>query len=516
MLHDALTLCLLLISLPLLESSHRYSQTREYLAKEPHSYHQAEDCPPKLTKSCTTSTLPSSERVKTVECHPGPPKKVCKKEPQPIPGCLDVPQPPDQECLDRVEEICQDMASELCKVETCETEVRLMCDIEVETKCRLIEGSSPEGSEKCAGLRAQGIDCHPLIAYPVPADEADGVEQKGDNLADPVPSDDGSVEVWETCEEVPLMRSSCIGQVCHDIPVTGRQCDGLDLENCQEVAVSELKCRQVSTAECQALWDQGGDCHYVLDACPVVASLPISQCAGQENSCWAIGQPDVDCPNYGLCCFNGCANVCSAEGPAPLPAPLPVPAPIPVTRPNGPGALQAFEICEDYPGGEVCKEVEVEVCQPSDNEEDKLCPEVEVKQCRAEMAKECTPEPVCKPLSVVETCEDVPGDNICEEVWTTEEATKKERTCEQKVLCCGEPCPVEKRHESILKKIKPWKESILKKTQPWKESILKKTKSWQESILKKTKSWQESFLKKTKPWPKRLRGVQGSHYSKTL
>ena len=46
-------------------------------------------------------------RVKTVECHPGPPKKVCKKEPQPIPGCLDVPQPPDQECLDRVEEICQ-------------------------------------------------------------------------------------------------------------------------------------------------------------------------------------------------------------------------------------------------------------------------------------------------------------------------------------------------------------------------------------------------------------------------
>ena len=43
------------------------------------------------------------------------------------------------------------------------------------------------------------------------------------------------------------------------------------------------------------------------------------------------------------------------------------------------GGLQAFEICEDYPGGEVCKEMEVEVCQPSDNEEDKLCPEVEVQ-----------------------------------------------------------------------------------------------------------------------------------------
>ena len=52
---------------------------------------------------------------------------------------------------------------------------------------------------------------------------------------------------------------------------------------------------------------------------------------------------------------------------------------IPVVTVSMAGALQAFEICEDYPGGEVCKEVEVEVCQPSDNEEDKLCPEVEVQ-----------------------------------------------------------------------------------------------------------------------------------------
>ena len=42
------------------------------------------------------------------------------------------------------------------------------------------------------------------------------------------------------------------------------------------------------------------------------------------------------------------------------------------------GGVQAFEICEDYPGGEVCKEMEVQVCQPSDNEEDNLCSEVEV------------------------------------------------------------------------------------------------------------------------------------------
>jgi len=68
-------------------------------------------------------------------------------------------------------------------------------------------------------------------------------------------------------------------------------------------------------------------------ACPAVAGLPISQCAGQVNSCWAIGQADVDCPNHGLCCFNGCANVCAGAGPAPLPAPLPLPVPAPAPAP---------------------------------------------------------------------------------------------------------------------------------------------------------------------------------------
>jgi len=460
MLHSPLTPCLLLLSLPLLESSHRYSGQNKRYQEVPeapgHRYHQpAEDCLPKLTKSCTTSTVPSTERVKTVECQPGPTKKVCKKEPQPDPGCQDVPQPPDQECLDRIEEICQDMAGELCKVdpvETCKTEVRLLCDIEVETRCRFIEGSSPEGSDKCAGLRAQGIDCHPVTSSGDA--EGAGVVVEAWETCEEVPlfrtsctdevcqdvdvnepkcrqvssiecqalwdrggdchyvSEDGGVEIWETCEEVASTRSSCIGgKVCHEVPVTGRQCDGLDLENCQEVAVNELKCRQVSINECQALWDQGGDCHYV--------------------------QVQGDKP--------------SSDG------------------------LQAFEICEDYPGGEVCQEEEVEVCQLSNGVEDKLCSEVQVNKCRADMIDECIPEPVCKPLPalpLVETCKYVPGDDICEDVWTTEETTKRERTCEQKILCCGEPCPVDERKESIL-------------------------------------------LKKIKPWQKRQRGVHSSGYSKT-
>ena len=28
------------------------------------------------------------------------------------------------------------------------------------------------------------------------------------------------------------------------------------------------------------------------------------------STCWSPGQPDGDCPNFGLCCFDGCANTC--------------------------------------------------------------------------------------------------------------------------------------------------------------------------------------------------------------
>ena len=40
----------------------------------------------------------------------------------------------------------------------------------------------------------------------------------------------------------------------------------------------------------------------------------VTQCAGQVSNCWSVGEPDVDCPNLGLCCFNGCANVCQSQG----------------------------------------------------------------------------------------------------------------------------------------------------------------------------------------------------------
>ena len=55
-------------------------------------------------------------------------------------------------------------------------------------------------------------------------------------------------------------------------------------------------------------------------------SMNVVFCA--VNVVFATGQTDTDCPNNGLCCFDGCADTC-VDGPAPAPkpaAPKPTPA----------------------------------------------------------------------------------------------------------------------------------------------------------------------------------------------
>lgn len=48
--------------------------------------------------------------------------------------------------------------------------------------------------------------------------------------------------------------------------------------------------------------------------CPNANPLSDAECAGAVSNCWSPGQPDTDCPNYGLCCFDGCVNTC-VDGP---------------------------------------------------------------------------------------------------------------------------------------------------------------------------------------------------------
>ena len=46
-------------------------------------------------------------------------------------------------------------------------------------------------------------------------------------------------------------------------------------------------------------------------ACPIISPLPLNNCQGKESTCWSPGQKDRDCPDNGLCCFNGCSNTCT-------------------------------------------------------------------------------------------------------------------------------------------------------------------------------------------------------------
>ena len=56
--------------------------------------------------------------------------------------------------------------------------------------------------------------------------------------------------------------------------------------------------------------DGGGEC-------PAANPLSDAECGGAVSNCWSPGQPDTDCPDYGLCCFDGCANTCVDGAPPP-------------------------------------------------------------------------------------------------------------------------------------------------------------------------------------------------------
>merc|ERR1719150_652228 len=85
--------------------------------------------------------------------------------------------------------------------------------------------------------------------------------------------------------------------------------------------------------------------------CPPASPLTADQCRGQFSTCWSVGVPDLDCPNWGLCCFDGCANTCLGEARDP-PQPTYHPTPRNPCQPNpcGPGSM-----CIPQEGGPTCK-----------------------------------------------------------------------------------------------------------------------------------------------------------------
>ena len=60
----------------------------------------------------------------------------------------------------------------------------------------------------------------------------------------------------------------------------------------------------------EGLFSGGGGAGGEGGSCPAVSPAPPGACEGAVSTCWSPGQPDGDCPNFGLCCFDGCANTC--------------------------------------------------------------------------------------------------------------------------------------------------------------------------------------------------------------
>jgi len=50
------------------------------------------------------------------------------------------------------------------------------------------------------------------------------------------------------------------------------------------------------------------------DQCPLRTLKDAATCRDQHSECWSPGEGDVDCPNNGLCCFDGCVNKCKIPG----------------------------------------------------------------------------------------------------------------------------------------------------------------------------------------------------------
>jgi len=83
----------------------------------------------------------------------------------------------------------------------------------------------------------------------------------------------------------------------------------------------------------------GGD---DVGECPAPGNLSPEECAGAVSNCWSPGQRDTDCPNNGLCCFDGCADTC-VDGPKPPPVTPAPPAPTTPYNPPPPPPVQPVE-----------------------------------------------------------------------------------------------------------------------------------------------------------------------------
>ena len=95
---------------------------------------------------------------------------------------------------------------------------------------------------------------------------------------------------------------------------------------------------------------------HVGGSCPASSPLPLTSCLGRFSTCWSVGVSDLDCPNWGLCCFDGCANTCVGSNPPPSPpTESPIPRYEPPRNPCDPNPCGPGSMCIPQEGEPECK-----------------------------------------------------------------------------------------------------------------------------------------------------------------
>lgn len=141
-------------------------------------------------------------------------------------------------------------------------------------------------------------------------------------------------------------------------------------------------------------------------SCPVVF-LKDGCSSAEQSTCWSPGELDVDCPNNGLCCFNGCTNQCG------LPTKAVVPQGLPPQVWNKPQVTTTTPKVEVIPTTKSQPQCQVVFVDRQETVEKEMCTEVPV--CKEIPSKECDKKP--KQICTDKPC--FPQDKL-EEFKTTE------------------------------------------------------------------------------------------------
>ena len=92
-------------------------------------------------------------------------------------------------------------------------------------------------------------------------------------------------------------------------------CKELELELNNLIFLSQVKSDdgreyQVHNSGYSYTWSTGSPSPSSSSQCTPMVPKPAAMCVGATDSCSSLGLQDHQCPDFGVCCFNGCVNAC--------------------------------------------------------------------------------------------------------------------------------------------------------------------------------------------------------------